>query len=130
MVCKKALEDAAGNIEKAITLIKEQGFSYAKEKENRETKAGLVKSYVHNDRVGALLELNCETDFVARSDPFRELAQNLVLQIVAMNPESVDELLTQPHIKDESTTINDLIEGVILKTGENVKVSRFIRYEL
>lgn len=130
MVCKKALEDAAGDFDKAAALIKEEGFTKAKEKEGRETKAGLIKSYIHNDRVGALLELNCETDFVARSDPFRELAQNLVLQVVAMNPENVDELLAQPYVKDETTTINDLVKGVILKTGENVKVSRFVRYEL
>jgi len=130
MICKHALDDAAGDLDKAIALIKERGFAKAAEKASRETKAGLVKAYVHNDRVGTLLELNCETDFVARSDSFRELAHNLAMQIVAMNPKNMDELLAQPYIKDESVVINDLLKEVILKTGENVKVGRFTRYEL
>lgn len=130
MACKKAFEDANGDFDKAVALIKKQGFAKAAEKESRETKAGLVKAYVHNDRVGALLELNCETDFVARSDPFRELAHNLAMQIVAMNPQDTEELISQPYIKDEATTIDDLVKGVILKTGENIKIGRFTRYEL
>ncbi|MBI2594982.1 MAG: translation elongation factor Ts [Candidatus Colwellbacteria bacterium] len=130
MASKKALDDAVGDFDKAVALIKERGFAKAAEKAGRETKAGLVKAYVHNDRVGALLELNCETDFVAHSDPFRELAHNLAMQIVAMNPKDVKELLAQPYIRDEGMTINDLVKGVILKTGENIKVGRFTRYEL
>lgn len=130
MICKKALDEAGGVFDKAVALIKEQGFKRAAEKEGRETKAGLIKAYVHNDRVGALLELSCETDFVARSDPFRELAHSLAMQIVAMNPKNIDELLAEPYIKDESVVISELVKGVILKTGENIKVSRFTRYEL
>jgi len=130
MICKKALDEAGGVFDKAVALIKEQGFKRAAEKEGRETKAGLIKTYLHNDRVGALLELNCETDFVARSDSFRELAHSLAMQIVAMNPKDIDELLAEPYIKDESVVINDLVKGVILKTGENIKVKRFVRYEL
>mgnify|MGYP001609559043 FL=1 len=80
--------------------------------------------------MGVLLELNCETDFVARSDPFRELAHSLAMQIAAMNPEDINEFLAQPYIKDESVVINDLVKGVILKTGENIKIGRFTRYEL
>lgn len=130
MACKKALDDAGGDFDKAIALIKERGFAKAREKAGREAKAGLIKAYVHNDKVGALLELNCETDFVARSDPFRELAHNLTMQIVAMNPADREELLAQLYIRDESTTINDLIKATILKTGENIQVKRFVRYEL
>ena len=130
MICKKALDEAGGVFDKAVALVKEQGFKRAAEKEGRETKAGLVKAYVHNDRVGVLLELNCETDFVARSDPFRELAHSLAMQIAAMNPEDTNELLAQPYIRDENVIVNDLIKEVILKTGENVKVKRFVRYEL
>jgi len=130
MICKKALDEAGGVFDRAVALVKEQGFKRAAEKEGRETKAGLVKAYVHNDRVGALLELNCETDFVARSDPFRELAHSLAMQIVAMNPKDIDELLAESYVKDESVVINDLVNGVILKTGENIKVGRFVRYEL
>ncbi len=130
MICKQALDEAGGVFDRAVDLVKEQGFKRAAEKEGRETKAGLVKAYVHNDRVGALLELNCETDFVARSDPFRELAHSLAMQIVAMNPKDIDELLAESYVKDESVVINDLVNGVILKTGENIKVGRFVRYEL
>lgn len=130
MLCKRALEDAGGNLDKAVGLIKEQGFAKAAEKEGRETRAGLINAYVHSGRVGALLELNCETDFVARSEPFRELAKNLAMQIAAMNPEDVEELLAQPYIRDESMTINELVKGVILKTGENIQIGRFVRYEL
>jgi elongation factor Ts len=130
MICKKALDDAAGDFDKAVALVKEKGFAKAAEKESRETKAGLVKAYVHNDRVGAILELNCETDFVARADPFRELAHNLAMQVVAMNPKDINELLAQPYIRDEKVVVGDLIKEVIAKTGENIKVSRFTRYEL
>lgn len=130
MICKKALEEAAGDFDKAVALIKEQGFKRAAEKENRATGAGLIKAYVHSDKVGALVELNCETDFVARSEPFQELAKNLAMQIVAMNPENVDELLKQPYIKDESIKVDDLVKDVVLKTGENIKIGRFTRYEL
>ena len=130
MICKRALEEAGGDLQKAIALVKKQGFAKAAEKAGRETGAGLVKAYVHNDKVGALLTLNCETDFVARSEPFRELAKNLTMQIVAMDPEDVDELLAQPYIRDESVTVNDLVKEVVLKTGENIKIGRFTRYEL
>lgn len=130
MVSKRALEEAKGDFDKAVAIVKEQGFARAAEKAGRETKAGLVKAYVHNDKVGALVELNCETDFVARSDPFRELAQNLAMQVVAMNPKDVKELLSQPYIRDEGMTIDELVKSVVLRTGENIKVSRFVRYEL
>lgn len=130
MACKKALEDAGGNFDKAVKLIKERGLAKAAEKESRETKAGLVKAYVHQDKVGAILELNCETDFVARSQPFQELAHNLAMQIVAMNPKDVDELLDQSYIRDEDTTVGDMVKEVIAKTGENIRIRRFVRYEL
>lgn len=130
MVCKRALDEARGDFDKAVKLIRERGLAKAAEKENRETKAGLIKAYVHQDKIGAILELNCETDFVARSDPFQELAYNLTMQVVAMNPKNIEELLDQPYIRDESITISELIKGVILKTGENIKVSRFTRYAL
>lgn len=130
MVCKRALDEARGDFDKAVKLIRERGLAKAAEKESRETKAGLIKAYVHQDKIGAILELNCETDFVARSQPFQELAHNLVMQIVAMNPKDVKELLSQPYIRDEKVIVGDLIKEVIAKTGENIKVSRFVRYEL
>lgn len=130
MTCKKALEDAGGDIKKAITLIREWGIARAEEREGREARAGVIDAYVHNDRVGVLLELNCETDFVARSDVFRELVHNLAMQVAAMSPKDTEELLAQPYVRDEKITVDDLIKEVILKTGENIKVGRFTRYEL
>ncbi len=130
MDCKKALEEAGGDFEKAKKNLYEKGLIKANQKSERATGAGLLESYIHNGRVGVLLELRCETDFVARNELFKELAHNLAMQIAAMNPENVEELLKQPSIKDESQTIEDLIKQYIAKTGENIRVERFCRYEL
>lgn len=130
MECKKALQDAGGDFDKAIQIINERGLVKAEKKAGRSTGAGILESYVHNSRVGVLLELRCETDFVVRSEPFRELAHNLVMHIAAMNPESVETLLRQPYIRDEKLTIDALVKGVIAKTGENIQIARFCRYEL
>lgn len=130
MACKKALEEAGGDFDRAVAIIMQKGFARADERSGREASAGLIKAYVHNDRVGALLELNCETDFVARSDTFRELAHNLSMQIAAMSPKDIEDLLAQPYIRDEKMTIETLIKETIIKTGENIKIGRFIRYEL
>ncbi len=130
MDCKKALEEAGGDLEKAKKILYEKGLIKANQKSERATGAGLLESYIHNGRVGVLLELRCETDFVARNELFKELAHNLAMQIAAMNPENVEELLKQPSIKDESQTIEDLIKQYIAKTGENIRVERFCRYEL
>lgn len=130
MDCKKALEEAGGDLEKAISIIREKGLIKAEKKGERITGAGFLQSYTHNERVGVLLELRCETDFVARNEAFRELARNLVMQIAAMNPETVEELMAQNYIKDEATTVEALIKATIAKTGENIKVERFCRYEI
>ncbi|HEY4497105.1 MAG TPA: translation elongation factor Ts [Candidatus Paceibacterota bacterium] len=130
MDCKRALEDAVGDFEKAVSLIKERGLVKAEKKSSREAKSGIVESYVHNNRVGVLLELNCETDFVAREESFRELAHNIVMQIAAMNPQTNEELLAQSFIKDDKMTIEDLIKSAIAKIGENIQVGKFIRYEI
>src|SRR3989344_9562353 len=125
MDCKRALEDAVGDFEKAVSLIKERGLVKAEKKSSREAKSGIVESYVHNNRVGVLLELNCETDFVAREESFRELAHNIVMQIAAMNPQTNEELLAQSFIKDDKMTIEDLIKSAIAKIGENIQVGKF-----
>lgn len=130
MECKKALEDASGDFDKAVQIINERGLIKAEKKASRATGAGLLESYIHNNRVGVLLDLRCETDFVVRSEPFRELAHNLVMHIAAMNPENVEELLKQPYVRDDKTTVDALIKGVIAKTGENIRIERFCRYEL
>jgi len=130
MECKRALEESGGDFDKAKQAIAAQGLSKAEKRKERSTGAGLLDAYIHNDRVGVLLELRCETDFVARSEPFQNLAHELTLHIAAMNPQDVDELLSQPYVKDESMTVSDFLKSVIAKTGENAKIERFSRFEI
>jgi len=130
MSCKKAYAEAKGDLEKAVDIIKEWGLIKVEQKSDRSTGSGLLETYIHNDRVGVLLELRCETDFVARSEVFKELAHNLVMQIAAMDPSDVENLISQPYIKNESITINDLIKDAIARLGENIQIKRFCRYEV
>lgn len=128
--CKKALEEANGDLELAQKIIFEKGLLKAERKTERKTGAGVLETYVHNGRIGVLLELRCETDFVVRSEPFRWLAHELAMQIAAVEPNDVASLLSQSYVKDESVTVDQLIKGVVSKTGENIKVERFCRYEI
>lgn len=130
MECKKALEESEGDIEEATKIINERGVRRAEAKSERKTGAGHLESYVHNGRIGVLLELRAETDFTVRSQSFRDLAHELAMQISAMAPTDVNELLAQPYIKEESITVHDLIKRVIAQVGENIKVERFCRYEV
>ena len=130
MECKKALQDANGDFEQAKVLIHERGLTKVEKRAGRETGAGLVKSYIHNERIGVLLDIRAETDFVVRSEPFRALAQELVMQIAAMGGESIEELLQQPYIKDESKTVDALVKDVIARVGENVRINKFVRMEV
>lgn len=130
MACKKALKETGGDFEKAAALVKERGLAKISQKVSRATGAGYLEAYIHNNRAGVLLELRCETDFVARSDVFRELAHNLAMQIAAMGPADVDNLLFQPYIKNESITVDLLIKEAIARVGENIRVERFCRYEI
>ena len=128
--CKRALEDAGGDLEQAKLIIFERGLIKAEKKAERKTGAGVLETYIHNNRIGVLLELRCETDFVARSEPFRWLAHELAMQISAMNPDNLEGFLAQPYIKDESLTVEQLVKNTIAKTGENIRIERFCRYEL
>lgn len=130
MDCHKALKEAGGDLEKAVRIINEQGLIKAQKKSERKTGAGLLVSYIHNERVGVLLELRSETDFVARSADFKQLAHELVMQIAAMNPADPAGLMSQPYIKDESVSIGDFIKKSIAKFGENIEVAKFCRFEL
>ena len=130
MDCKRALDDAKGDFEKAKALINERGLVKAETKKDRVAGAGLLMSYIHNERVGTLLQIHAETDFVVRGDLFKTLARDIAMHIAAMNPETIEELLAQPFVKDESMTIENLIKSVTAKVGENIKVERFIRYSL
>jgi elongation factor Ts len=129
--CRQALEDAKGDYDKAKKLLIERGVEKAVKKEDRETAMGIVESYVHaNGKVGVLVELRCETDFVARNEQFRKLAHEIALQIAAMEPKNVEELLKSPYIRDAKTTIADLVKLTIAKVGENITVARFTRLQL
>lgn len=128
--CRNALKDAGGDLERARQIIHERGQVRAEKRKDRLTGAGILESYIHNERVGVLLELRCETDFVARSQDFRELAHNLAMQIAAMNPADIDELIKQVYIKEETLAVDGLIGRVMAKTGENIRVERFTRYEI
>lgn len=128
--CKKALEEANGDIKKAKEILKKWGENFAKEKKTRVAEKGIIENYVHpGKRIGAMVELHCESDFVALSKDFQELAHELCLQIAAMNPEKT-ELMSQPWIRDETKTIKDLVDNYIAKSGENIIIKRFIRYEI
>ena len=130
MDCKRALDDAAGDFQKAKELIFERGFAKAAKKEERKTGAGYLEAYVHGGRIGVLLEIRCETDFVAKNDQFKSFAHDVALQIASMNPENVEVLLAQNFIKNPSVTIGDLLTQTIAMIGENMKIERFCRYEL
>ncbi len=145
MDCKRALEDAGGDHAAAKKLLDEQGLAKAAKRADREASQGLVHSYIHGDgRVGVLVEVNCETDFVARTEEFQHLVHEIALHVAGMSPEFVSEddlpedfegnaeetvLLAQPFVRDPSLTVADLIKQTIVKTGENVVIRRFCRYE-
>jgi elongation factor Ts len=128
--CRVALEEAGGDLKKAKEVLKQKGLEKAGSKSDREVKAGLVETYSHGGRVGVLVELLCETDFVAKTDDFKNLAHEITLQVASMKPESVGELLEQEYIRDSSQTIDSLIKSVVAKLGENIQVGRFERVAL
>ncbi|MCK9266107.1 elongation factor Ts [bacterium] len=172
--CKKALEEAGGDIEKAVVILKKKGMLTSQKKSVRETREGLIGSYVHlNGKIGVLVEVNTESDFVARNEEFKELVKNISLQITASSPSWLDResvpadviqqekeiiaaqykdkpasiiekitegklndfykenvLLEQVYIKDEEITIKEYIDSKIAKLGENIRVKRFIKYEI
>jgi elongation factor Ts len=130
MDCRKALLEAGGDFDRARALIGERGIAKVEKRAGRETGAGLAYSYVHADRIGVLLEVRAETDFVVRSEPFQALTRDLAMQIAASAPANVDELLAQPYVKDESRTVHDIVNDVIAKVGENVVVAQFYRIEV
>lgn len=144
--CKNALEESGGDLDKAKAILKTKGIDIAASRGGRSTGEGVIHSYIHhNDRLGVLVELNCETDFVARTDGFRSLAQNIAVHIAAAAPLCVSEedipegedgepkdiaLLLQPYVQDPDVTIGDMVQETIGKTGENIRISRFARFQL
>lgn len=146
MDCKRALEEADGDVEKAEEILRRWGVAQALRRALRQTREGLVDAYIHSgNRLGALVEVNCETDFVARTPEFRELVHNLAMQVAAMSPLYIDQselpegenrppeevcLLQQPFIKDTTRTVQEIIQEVIARVGENIRVRRFSRFAL
>ena len=146
MDCKRALQKSKGDPAKAEEILREQGIASAAKKASRETNQGVVESYIHSGgRIGAIVEVNCETDFVARTPDFKELAHDLAMQVAAMSPLYVDDseipdgdevdpqqacIMQQPFIKDPSRTVQDLVNEMVGKLGENVRVRRFARFSL
>ncbi len=128
---KKALEEAGGDFAKAKELLSAWGAMKAGEKGDRETHDGMIDFYVHpNAKSGVLLEIRCETDFVAKSLEFKNLSHEICLQIAGLKAESVEALLAQPWVKDESKTVKSLVEETTAKVGERIEVKRFARYEI
>lgn len=129
--CRKALEETSNDYDKALEWLKKHGLEKAAKKSDRTTSQGLIEAYTHgNGRVVAVVELLCETDFVARTDEFKSLAHEIAMQVSAMKPKSVDELLKQEYIRDASKTIDALIKETIAKLGENIVLKRIHRMEL
>ena len=130
MECKQAFVESGGDFDKAIQIIHERGLAKVEKRAGREAGAGLIESYIHNERIGVLVDVRAETDFAVHSEPFRRLAHEIAMQIAAMAPKDVAALLEQPYIKDESKTIQDLVKSVIAQVGEHIKISGFSRMEI
>ncbi len=146
MECRNVLEECGGDMEKAMQVLRQRGLARAEKKAQRTTSQGLVEAYVHpGGRIGAMVEVACESDFVARTDEFKELAHDLVLQVTATSPQFLSPqdippedhgdprevcLLLQPFIKDEGKTVEERIKETIARTGENIRVRRFVRFQL
>ncbi|HMS22943.1 MAG TPA: translation elongation factor Ts [Candidatus Levybacteria bacterium] len=128
--CREAIEESKGDLKKAEEILQKKGFEKAAKKGDRATNSGLIDSYVHAGRIGVLVELLCETDFVARTDEFKTLSHEIALQISSMNPKNANELLEQEYIRDSSKTIELLIKEAVAKLGENIILGRFSRIEL
>ncbi|MCX6813618.1 MAG: elongation factor Ts [Candidatus Azambacteria bacterium] len=128
---RKALEEAGGEIKQALELLKARGAMVAAKKASRQTGEGIISYYIHaNGKVGVLVKLLCETDFVARTEQFKELGRELAMHVAAMNPIGVEDLLLQTYIRDQDMTIDALIKNYIAKLGENIKIGEFCRFEI
>ena len=145
MDCRNALDEADSNLEQAVELLREKGLSKAQKRADRDIEQGLVEAYIHGGRIGVIVEVNCETDFVARTEVFKDLAHDVAMQIASMAPAGVTAadlpdgiegdpeelaLLSQPFIKDPSKTIQDLVNDAVTATGERIEIRRFTRFEL
>ncbi|MEK7203521.1 MAG: elongation factor Ts [Patescibacteria group bacterium] len=128
---REALKEAAGDELKALKILNSRGHKIAEKKAGRQAREGVVESYIHNTKkIGAIVVLHCETDFVAKNPEFQELAHSLAMQIASMAPKDIDELMKQSFIKDQELTVKELINQYIAKLGENIKVGDFSRFSI
>src|SRR3984957_13323794 len=128
---RRALDEAKGDEKKALEWLKKRATEIAAKKADRETGEGLIEAYIHGGgKVGVLIELLCETDFVAKTDEFKHFAKEVAMQVAAMNPTDVETLLKQEYIRDSSQTIELFLKSVIGKLGENIIIKRFTRFEI
>lgn len=131
MLCKKVLEDAGGDIERALALLQKSSEVLAAKKAERSTGAGIIESYIHpGGKIGVLLELRCETDFVAKNEEFKKLAHDITLHITGMSPSDKEDLYSQPFVKDGAILVEEFIKRAITHFGEKIEVARFVRYEI
>lgn len=129
--CRRALEESNGDYQKAVGWLKAHGIEKAERKAERATGQGLIDCYIHqNSKVGALVSVLCETDFVARTSEFKTLGHEIAMQVASMNPKDINSLLKQEYIRDSSKTVSDLVKEAIAKLGENIVVSKFSRFEI
>jgi elongation factor Ts len=131
MRAKQVLEQYEGDEKKAFEILQKEGFEKAAKREGRETGQGVIETYVHHSgKVASVVEVLCETDFVARNEVFKAMAHDVALQLASMDAKDAEDLLSQDFIKDPSRKISDLVKEVIAKTGENVRIGRIYRIEL
>lgn len=128
--CRKALEESDADLDSAKSWLNIKGLDRANSKLDRQVRSGMVEVYSHAGKVGVLVKLLCETDFVAKTNEFKDLAHELALQVASMNPQTVEELLSQEYIRDNTQTVDQLVKGVIGKLGENIQIGRFERIAL
>lgn len=131
MDIRKALEECDGDMDKAKKWLSENGLLKAAKKADRETGEGLITAYVHGEgKIGVLVKLNCETDFVAKNEEFRNLAKEIGMQVASMDPKDNQELMNQAYIRDPKKTIEDLVKETVAKIGENITLGEFVRMEI
>lgn len=128
--CKEALESAGGDMDGALAWLKEKGAAIAQKKSDRELGAGIVTAYIHQNLIGVLVELHSETDFVAKNPEFKNLADDLAMQVAATDPADNAALLAEPFIKDPSLTVEQVVQAAVQKFGERVQLARFVRFGL
>ena len=128
--CRAALEEAAGDLERARAILRDRGQAVSAQRAGKTAREGRIEAYVHLGKIGVLVEVNCETDFVAKTPEFAAFCKDVAMQVAAQSPASANALLAQPCIKDAALTVRDYLNSLVAKTGEKIVISRFTRFQL